>query len=31
MLQRRGQRMEPCGTPIIICDHEIKIESSFIL
>ena len=30
MLKRRGPNMEPCGTPIIVCIHELKIDSSFI-
>ena len=31
MLKRTGPSMEPCGTPIIVCIHELKTESSFIL
>ena len=29
--ERRGPSMETCGTPTIVCIHELKTESSFII
>ena len=28
ILKRRGPSMELCGTPVIVCIHELKTESS---